>query len=283
MTFTDNLFTTNAVQQAPADFASLLEQYDIPRPRQGDILMGEIMHLDEESLYLDVGAKREAIVPYAELSKIEDDVLDDLNEGDEVPVYVKQTPIDDELLFVSLERGLQELDWERAAKLDLKKPLELEIVGYNRGGLLAEFGRILGFIPNSHVPTIRNLRDDAARQEGKRELLHSRQEMVIIELNPQKRKFVLSIRKAQEITRKQRLLSLQVGDVVQGTVTKVMPYGAFMDFNDGLSGLLHISKIGRHFIDDIKNVVAVNDSFSVLIDAVEIETGRVSLNRVALD
>ena len=123
-------------------------------------------------ILVDVGAKRDAVVPYEEVSDFPPEYLKTLKPGDTLPVYVMRTPRGDQDLLVSLERGLEEEDWERADEL-LKsgETNQLPVTGYNKGGLQAQFGRISGFVPNSRELELRQIRDRQQRTARKREMI----------------------------------------------------------------------------------------------------------------
>lgn len=264
-------------------FLELLDEYDFPRPQKGDILRGEILRIENDVVYVDVGSKRDALVPHSEVQELDDDLLEALSTGDEVPVYVTRTPLGDQQLIVSLERGLQELDWERAEVLEATgETIELQVIGHNKGGLVVEFGRVRGFVPNSHVPKIRNLRNKQEQLRQKAQMAGSTLPLKIIEVNSQRDRLVLSATAAQREQRQQQLQALQPGEVITGEVINLKSYGAFIDLGQGVVGLLHISKIAWEHIDHPSSMLSEGDTIEVLIDDVDIERERVSLNRKAL-
>lgn len=264
-------------------FTQLLEQYTFPQPQRGDILHGEILRIETDALYVDVGAKRDAVVPYEEVEQLHETTLDSLSVGDEVPVYVTRTPIGNEPLIVSLERGLQEQDWERAALLQAKgETLELKIVNHNKGGLVLEFGRIQGFVPNSHSPDLKRMHDPDKRMQYKMSHIGTTLPVKIIEVDSQQDRLVLSATAAQREQRHQKLQALTEGDVVTGTVESLKPYGAFVHIGDGLTGLLHISRIAWEHIEHPADVLAIGDEVEVVLGDIDIKRERISLNRKVL-
>ena len=138
-------------------FKSLLETFEGKRPRRGQFLQGRILQIEEDAILMDVGAKRDAVIPRWEIEKIDSEQLENLKPGDQLPVYVLKTPIGDEHLLVSIERGLEFADWDRAkACLSSGEVLDLEVIGLNSGGLTVQFERIQGFVPNSHIPGLKH-------------------------------------------------------------------------------------------------------------------------------
>lgn len=273
--------STNSNEQTP--FFDLIEKYDFPQPQQGDIIQGEILRIDNDVVFIDIGSKRDAMVPYREVAQLDEDFLENLSAGDMVPVYVTRTPVGSEHLLVSLERGLQELDWERAAKLqEDDTAVDLKIVNYNKGGLVVEFGRIQGFVPNSHIPTIQNIYDHDKRTSYKSKQMDETIKLKIIELDPQQERFVLSARSAQKEQRQEHLNTLTEGQKLTGTIVNMKHYGAFVDIGDGLVGLLHISRMAWEHIDRPEDLFAIGDEIEVLVDKIDLQREKISLNRKAL-
>ena len=264
-------------------FFDLIEAYDFPQPKRGDIIQGEILRIDEDVVFIDIGSKRDAMVPHQEIQQLDAAFLKTLSTGDTVPVYVTHTPVGNEQLVVSLERGLQERDWERAAELQKNdETIELDVVNYNKGGLVVEFGRIQGFVPNSHIPSIQNIYNHDQRTSAKGKLVGSSLNLKIVELDPSRERFVLSAKFAQNEQRQEQLEELAVGDRVKGKVVNMKPYGAFIDIGNGVVGLLHVSRMAWEHIDHPHDLFAVGDEVEVVIDKVQAEKEKVSLNRKVL-
>lgn len=270
-------------QNGRSPFSQLLDQFDYPQPQRGDIIQGEILRIEDDVVYIDIGSKRDALVPYEEVKELDDALLDDLSRGDDVPVYITQTPRGDEPLYVSLERGLQMYDWEKAQELfDNDEVIELKVVNFNKGGLVVEFGRLQGFVPNSHIPEIRSTHDKKAQQRFKISQIDSTRLLKIIEVIPEQERFILSATAVQAEERRRQLQKLAIGDTLTGTVTGLKKFGAFVDVGNGLTGLIHISKIDWQFLDHPADVLALGDEVTVKIDNIEPDRQRLSLNRKTL-
>ena len=273
----------NGTDNGRKSFFDLIEAYDFPQPKQGDIIHGEILRIDEDAVFIDIGSKRDAMVPHQEIKQLDDAFLQTLSAGDTVPVYVTRTPAGSEQLVVSLERGLQELDWKRAADLYAKdEVLELEVVNYNKGGLVVEFGRIQGFVPNSHLPGIQNVYNHDAQTSYKSKAVGSSLHLKIIEIDPQNERFVLSAKSVQDEQRREQLGALKVGEKLVGKIVNLKHYGAFVDIGNSIIGLLHVSRIGWEHVSHPKDIFAVGDEVEVIVDEINVEQEKVSLNRKAL-
>lgn len=263
-------------------FERLLEDYDYENPRRGQILEGEIIHIDEDSVLVDIGAKRDAIVPRKDLDQLDDEFRAGLERGDKLPVYVMRTGKVGGDLLVSINRGLEQEDWERAERNlesgDVSNP---EIIGQNKGGVVVRFGRLRGFVPNSHIPDLRRGAGSDELREQKEELLGTTLPVKVIEVNQKRRRLVLSSRAARHERRSQRLEELEPGTIVSGKVVNLVDFGAFVDLG-GVDGLVHISELDWSRVDHPSEVFDVGQEVEVEITDVDVERERVSLSRKSL-
>ena len=268
--------------QGNNDFVELLEEYEHVRPQRGQIVQGEILAVTEDTVLLDVGAKRDAIVPRRELAHLDERTFENISIGDELPVYVTSTSSYDDELLVSIEKGLEQQDWERAETyLASGETLELEIIGYNKGGLLVKFGRLSGFVPNSMIPDLSRGLNKNEKQAAKAKMLGGTLHAQVIEVNQPRKRLILSGRAAEKNRRKERLQELGAGQKVVGTVSNVVDFGAFVDL-DGVDGLIHVSRLSWDKVDHPSEVLQPGDEVEVLVKDVDIERERISLDRRAL-
>lgn len=263
-------------------WTELLAHYDYPHPRRGEILTGEIMRIEKDALFVNVGSKRDAIVPHNELAELDDALLNHLTRGDSVPVYVLRTPVGNQELLVSLEKGLQQLDWERAEELLASEEIvDCLVVGHNKGGLLVEFGRLRGFVPNSHEPDLKRIHDANKRMTARQKKIGDTLSLKVIEIDRPRERLIMSATAVRQEQRRQQLQEFQEGQVVSGEVVNLTSYGAFIDLGH-VSGLLHISKISWGNIDHPSAALQVGDEVQVRIDKIDRHRERLSLNRKSL-
>lgn len=263
-------------------FQKLLEIFEPRRPRRGTIVQGEVLSIDEDAIFMDIGAHQDALVPNKELRKLDEQDLQRISVGDQLPVYVIRTARFGRDLHVSIERGLEQVDWERAEEyLASGENLELKVVGENRGGALVQFGRLRGFVPNSHISGVRGRSRDQKR-EFKRELIGSKLTLRLIEVNANRRRLVLSAREARKRRRQQRLQELKVGEIIEGQVVNLVDFGAFIDLG-GVHGLLHISELSHSTdIGHPSEVLESGESVEVMVKDIDVDRERVKLGRKAL-
>ena len=273
---------TNNKESNPAWFDDFLEDYEYETPQKGQVLEGKILRIDEDALLVDVGMKRDAIVPNRDLNSLDDDVLDKLSVGDKILVYVLRPPVGDQDLLVSLNKGIEHENWDQAeACLEDGTTLDLEVVGHNRGGLLVNFESLRGFLPFSQVPELRRTRDPKRAEEIKRSMIGTQLTVKIIEVNRKRRRLIFSARAAQEERRNKRLEELEKGQIIHGPVVNIVKFGIFVDL-DGVDGLVHISKLDWQRIDHPSDLFKVGDEVDVKVIDIDIERERVSLDRKSL-
>ncbi|MEA1977923.1 MAG: S1 RNA-binding domain-containing protein [Chloroflexota bacterium] len=233
-------------------------------------------------IFLDVGAKRDAVVPRNEIEKIGPEQLNNLKPGCLLPVFVLRAPRGTGDLLVSIERGLEFEDWVRAeACLASNEVLELEVIGNNRGGLLVLFGKIQGFVPNSHISDLRRGMTAEQRDSHKREQIGTSMFLKVIEVDRRRRRLVLSSRATKNHKRMQRLKELKPDQVLDGRVVDLVDFGAFVDLG-GVDGLVHISELAWHRVEHPSEVMNIGDMVTVQIKAVDLERERISLSHKSL-
>lgn len=265
-----------------SEFERLLDEYHYTVPKLSQILNGEIKSIDEDTILLDVGMKRAAIVPSREMRSLSDEVIDRISIGDVIPVYVTRTPVGDEDLYVSIEKGIEHRNWIEAEKLmSQDDAVVLEIVGENRGGLLVQFDHLVGFVPNSQIPELRRTNNRGEMQERKKGMIGTFIPVKPIEVDRCRDKLIFSASQFQKEAREQRLHELSVGDIIQGKVTNIVDYGIFVDL-EGIDGLVHISELAWQQVEHPSDLFAVGDEIDVLVKKVDIDRQRISLSRKAL-
>ena len=173
-------------------------------------------------------------------------------------------------------------DWDLAHRLCASEEVvDLEVVGFNRGGLLVNLNSLRGFVPASHLV---GFGGGAPMPEEERKAclakrVGERLRLKVIECDADQRRVVFSERAALAGpgARQQVLHTLRPGDVVSGQVTNICDFGAFVDLG-GLEGLVHVSEMSWNRVTHPRDVVACNQSVKALVVAVDAEQGRVALS-----
>ncbi len=266
---------------------SYLEQHDYNVPEAGDIRKGVIVDISPEGIIIDLGLKRDGFVPQVDLAKLTEAEHAALAVDQEIPVYIVSTSEQDSLQ-VSIHRAYLNEDWILAEELmESGEVVEAEVVGYNRGGALVDYGRLRGFIPLSQLADFRPGLKDRDKQRMLSKLRGQELPLKIIEVDRRRRRLVMSNRDAQRewniARREERFKELEAGQVVsQGRVSSLRDFGAFVDIGDALEGLVHVSELAWYRIDHPSEVLKVGDELEVYILKVDESEQRVSLSRKKL-
>jgi small subunit ribosomal protein S1 len=260
--------------------AALLESdYDYTRPRRGEVHEAVILSIRENEMIVDLGTKRDGIVPHKDLESLDDTYRASLQVGDRVPVVILKESALNGVLLVSLKKGM---DWLRAQELlESGEVVEAQVTGFNRGGILVSFGHLRGFVPNSHLTSVPpGLRGKRLRQ-AKSELVGQTLSLVVIEADQQRQRLVLSERAVGQRRRQQLLEELTEGEVRTGIVTNLVDFGAFVDLG-GVDGLIHISELDWKHVNHPSELLSVGDEVEVYILDVDQERERIGLSRKRL-
>jgi small subunit ribosomal protein S1 len=261
----------------------LTDSYDYERPRRGQVREGVILRVEENSVIIDVGLKRDGIVPQKDVERLGEEASAKLQPGQEVSAYVLQPEDRDGNLVLSLSRAQMEEDWKRAEELlESGEIWRGEISGYNKGGLTVKFGRIRGFVPGSHLwERDRRRLSPEQRKEAFSEYMGQELPLKLIEVDRGKRRLVLSERQAQRQLKKdelKRLLEdLQEGQVVRGTVRHITDFGAFVDLG-GADGLIHVSELAWQKVRHPSDVLDVGDELQVYVLRLDHKRKRIGLS-----
>jgi small subunit ribosomal protein S1 len=260
----------------------LLDQHDYELPKVGDIRKGIIVAINTQGVIIDLGLKRDGLVPPTDLSKLSDEDRAALKVNDEIPVFILNTEQPDSLI-VSINMAMLNQDWiEAEALMNSGEIIEGEVIGYNKGGAIIPYGRLRGFVPASHLSELTPGMSDRKRQQKLAKLRGEKLPVKIIEVDRRRRRLVFSQRDAQkewEEKRKGELLeNLNEGDVLIGRVSGLRDFGIFVDIG-GADGLVHISELAWHRIDHPREVVKVGDEIEVVVLKLDREEQRISLSR----
>jgi small subunit ribosomal protein S1 len=172
-----------------------------------------------------------------------------------------------------------EEDWQRAeALLASGDVAEVRVSGFNRGGLLADFGALQGFIPASHLVTPLPGQSQEQRAAGLAARINETLNVRVVEIDRGRCRLILSERLARDNSKEAALLaSLRPGQVHAGQVTSLCPFGAFVDLG-GFEGLIHISELSWGRVSAPSDVVNPGDRVRVLVLETNPDEQKVALS-----
>lgn len=211
----------------------------VPSIRKGVILRGKVIKIGEDSVFVDIGYKTEGFFPKSELKETE------LKEGDYIEAEVVGRDRESGLIKLSYAKAQASMAWRdiKSAYRE-KRPIRARVVERVKGGYTVEYRHLRGFVPFSEI--------DVKTPQNEEEYIGKEYRFLVISLNERRKDFKLSRKILLESERKRRieefLSKVQVGQIVEGKVKRIVDYGAFLELAPGVLGLLHMKDIfyGRY-------------------------------------
>jgi small subunit ribosomal protein S1 len=252
------------------DFAKALEQHNYEF-QKGQVVRGKVIEHDSNGAYVDIGGKSSAFLP------IEEAALRTIANLSEV------VPLEEEREFLIIREqdangqvtlSLRQLElqqaWEELTQMqESGKVLQVRVSGANKGGVTVDVQGMRGFIPRSHLIN----RDDI---EG---LIGQALTVSFLEVDQEREKLVLSQRLA---TQSSAFSQLQIGQLVEGKVSSIKPFGVFLDM-EGISGLLHIKQVSQKYIENLSQVFSPGQILKAMVIDLDESRGRISLSTRILE
>ena len=253
----------------------IVPNYDATfRPiEEGEVVTGHVVRIDKDEVLVDIGYKSEGVIPANELSiRKAVDPNDEVHLGEEVDAIVLTKEDQDGRLIMSKKRARFEKAWRRIeTAAESGEPVEGTVIEVVKGGLIIDLG-VRGFLPASLV--------DIRRVPNLDEYMGTKIETKVIELNRSRNNVVLSRRAVLEEERKevrQQILDrLQPGLVVEGQISNIVDFGAFVDL-DGIDGLIHISELSWSHVNHPSEILAIGDTVKVKVLDIDRDRQRISL------
>ena len=240
---------------------------------EGDIVTGKVVRIDKDEVLVDIGYKSEGVIPVNELSIRKNvNTSEEVALDEEIDALVMTKEDADGRLILSKKRAKFEKAWKRIeGAFESGEPVTGTVIEVVKGGLILDLG-VRGFLPASLV--------DIRRVQDLQEYVGQELNCRVIEMNRNRNNVVLSRRAVLEEERKevrqQIIDELNVGDVVEGTISNIVDFGAFVDL-DGIDGLIHISELSWTHINHPSEVLQVNQKVKVKVLDIDRDRQRISL------
>ena len=262
--------------------AYLANEYDYQAPVRGDIRTGTVVEETDYGLLVDIGFKREGIVPVEDLERLDKETRDQINVGSEVSVFVLRPENREGQPVLSIHQARVYEDWIKAEELMKAGGVYEGVVsGCNQGGLIVKFGKIRGFVPASQIVGFpRRLKEDQ-RRERLESMVGETIGLKIIEVDRRRRRLIFSQRRAmrawQEMQRDRVMAELVEGAICHGRVTSLTDFGAFVDLG-GADGLIHVSEMSWGRVENPREILKVGDEVDVYVLKVDQKRKRIGLS-----
>jgi len=251
-------------------FLAALDENE-PVGTTGDVVQGKVIGIESDGVYVDIGGKAPGFMPKKECGL---GVITNLKErfpaGLPIEVLVTREQNADGMVTISARALALRQSWDKLRQQEKDgKVVQVKINGFNRGGVTCDLEGLRGFIPRSQL-------QDGEQHEA---LMGKTIGVAFLEVNPETRKLVLSEKKAATAA---RFSALEVGQLVEGKVVALKPYGFFVDLG-GVSGLLHQSSVTGGVLRDLREAFEVGESIKALVTQVDPGRGRIALNTALLE
>ena len=251
-------------------FLAALDENE-PIGTTGEVATGKVIALESDGVYVDIGGKAPGFMPKNECGL---GVITNLKErfpkGLEVEVLVTREQNADGMVTISCRALELRKSWSKVQQMEKEgKVAQVKVNGFNRGGVTCDLEGLRGFIPRSQLQNGENHEALVGKTLG----------VAFLEVNPETRKLVLSEKRAASAA---RFSELEVGQLVEGQVVAVKPYGFFIDLG-GVSGLLHQSMITGGSLRSLREVFNQGDRVKALITEMDPGRGRIALNTALLE
>lgn len=258
----------------------LLAKEEFQLPRAGQILTGRVVSASKSNVMLDLGTAGIGIV-YPGQFYDNPDRIRALKPGEEVSAVLLELENEDGYRELSLKAAQLTTSWQRIKELRDKGEVMTTIISnINKGGLIVQVEGVQGFLPLSqlsseHYPKVEG-GDTTKIVQALQKFKGQPFKVKILDYSEQEGKLIVSERAIQEEAAKGELTKLAVGDVVEGTVTEVTDFGAFVRLSENLDGLIHSSEIDWKFIEDPRQILHSGDTVKAKI--ISLDGGRVALS-----
>ena len=251
-------------------FLAALDE-NAPVGTTGEVIKGTVIALESDGVYVDIGGKAPGFMPKSEAGLgVITNYQERFPKGLEVEVLVTREQNADGMVTISCRALELRKSWDKVKVLEKEgKVVQVIVSGFNRGGVTCDLEGLRGFIPRSQLQDGENHQELVGKTLG----------VAFLEVNSGTRKLVLSEKRASVAARFQEL---EVGQLVEGLVASVKPYGLFIDLG-GISGLLHQSAITNGSLRSIREVFDQGDRVSALITDLDPGRGRIGLNTALLE
>ena len=275
------IIKTTSKEKTDSPLAKLLSEEDkFHIPKVGEITEGKVISISKTEVHLDIDGITTGVIRGTELID-ESGEYSNLKLGDLAQATVLELENENCEIELSFRHAGHQKAWDKLIKLkDEKTIIDAKIIEANKGGLIIKVGGVGGFLPVSqlipeHYPRVEG-GDRNVILERLTSFIGQNFKVKVIDVEEKEEKLIVSEKAAWEEKQKDVLSSYKIGDVVEGKVTGVVDFGAFVEFGEGLEGLVHISELAWQRIDDPRDVIKVGDDIKASV--IGIEGSKISLS-----
>ncbi|MBU2228833.1 S1 RNA-binding domain-containing protein [Patescibacteria group bacterium] len=272
---------TTEKETSNSAFADLLAKEDsFNIPKIGEIVEGIVISVSKTEVHLDIDGITTGIIRGGELIDESGD-CSNLKVDDKAQATVIELENENGQMELSFRHAGHKKAWDELDRLLEKcEIVDAKIIEANKGGLIVKVDRVNGFLPVSqlipeHYPRVEG-GDRNKILEKLTSFIDQKFKVKIIDVDEKDEKLIVSEKAAWEEKQKDVLASFEIGTIVDGVVTGVVDFGAFIEFGDGLEGLVHISELAWQRIDDPRSIIKPGDK--VKASVIGIDGSKISLS-----
>ena len=267
-------------EKNPSSFANLLKNFFAVLPKEGELVKGIVISVDNGEVRLDIEGVVTGIVRGPELFA-ESKEFSNVKVGDEAEATILEKENENGEMELSFRVAGHHLVWSRMKKnAEDGITLEGKVLAANKGGLMMQLDALVGFMPVSQLSPDNYPRvqggDKNRILEHLRGLIGKKMQVKVLDAIEKDEKLIISEKAVWEDEQKAVLDSFNVGDVVEGEVSALTSFGAFIKFGEGLEGLVHISEIVWQRIDHPRDVLKVGQKVNAQI--IDINKSKIYLS-----
>ncbi len=262
------------------DFKTLLLSHVLTIPKVGDVVKCKIISIVKGEVHVDIEGLTVGVVRGRELFG-EAKEYANLKVGHEVEATVLELENENGEMELSFRIAGFARAWDNVRKwMADNMTIKAKVLSANKGGLMVQLEGLGGFVPVSqlnpeHYPRVMG-GDKNRILEKLRELIGKEMEVKVIDVNEKEEKLIVSEKAVWEDTQKAVLESYKIGDVVEGEISALTSFGAFVKFGQDLEGLVHISEIAWQRIDHPKDILKVGDKIKAQI--IQLDRSKIYLS-----
>ena len=248
----------------------LTNTYDesLKTAKENEVVTGTVKSISKREVRVDIGMKSDAIIPVSEFR-----YNPDLKVGDEVEVYIETLEDKNGQLRLSHKKACQTRSWDRVNEaLEKDEIIKGYVKSRTKGGMIVDVFGIEAFLPGSQID-VRPIRDYDV-------FVDKTMEFKVVKINQEYKNVVVShkalIEAELEQQKKEIISKLEKGQVLEGKVKNITPYGVFVDLG-GVDGLVHITDLSWGRVSDPREVVELDQDIKVVIIDFDDEKKRIAL------
>ena len=251
------------------------------RAKAGDVVDGVVTSVRKHEVWVDMGANGLGVIFRREVGH------QALKEGEAITASIVDPELDEGYALLSMKRAAKDRGWGELQRIfDDQEIIEVSPYDANRGGLLVELEGIRGFLPVSqlaaeHYPRVSDSDKDEILTKLNA-LTGQVMKVRILDISRKDNKLIFSEKEAVRDRMQSRLEKLKVGDEVEGVVTGVIDFGAFVNV-DGIEGLVHISEISWERVEDPRAYVKIGETVKAKIIAIDKDRLSLSIKQMTED